>query len=148
MRTALVVEDDEISMRVFGVALQRRGFRVLQARSAQEALELFRPRPRAFDITICDVRLPVTSGPQLALQLAALRPRVRVLFSSGTPVEGWAETDRDCLAAMKGRVIHAFLSKPFRIETLDAMVDELLKRGRFLRRLNRRKRSELVDSWA
>ncbi|HSU67881.1 MAG TPA: response regulator [Tepidisphaeraceae bacterium] len=146
MRTALVVEDDEISMRVFGVALQRRGFRVLQARSAQEALELF--RPRAFDITICDVRLPVTSGPQLALQLAAFRPRVRVLFSSGTPVEGWAETDRDCLAAMKGRVIHAFLSKPFRIETLDAMVDELLKRGRFLRRGNRRASSKLLDSWA
>jgi two-component system, cell cycle sensor histidine kinase and response regulator CckA len=148
MPTALVVEDDEISMRVFEVALQRRGFRVLQARSAQEALDLFRPHPRAFDIIISDVRLPLTSGPQLALQLAAVRPRIRVLFSSGTPVEGWAQSDRDCLARMKGRVIHEFLAKPFRIQTLDAMLEQLLKRGRFLRRGNRRGSSELLDSWA
>ena len=148
MRTALVVEDDEISMRVFEVALRRRGFRVLQARSAQEALDLFRPHPRAFDIIISDVRLPVTSGPRLAMQLAVVRPRIRVLFSSGTPVEGWEQSDRDCLAQIKGRVIHGFLAKPFRIETLDAMVDELLKRGRFLHRGSRGRSRELLDSWA
>lgn len=133
MRRALVVEDDEVSMKVFDVALQRRGFRVLQSQGAEEAVQVFRRGPWGFHLVVCDVRLPVTSGPELALKLAAIKPRLRVLFTSGTPVEGWSASDRSCLTQLGRRVIYDFLAKPFRIETLDAMVERLTKRNHFLR---------------
>src|SRR5438045_1494715 len=101
MRTALVIEDDDIAARVFGNALRRRGFQVLQALSASEAIETFRRCMADLSLVVCDAMLRSKPGPEVILELAGMRPGIRVLFTSGTPIDMWSESEKSALARLK-----------------------------------------------
>jgi two-component system cell cycle response regulator DivK len=59
-KTILVVEDNELNLRLFRDLLEMRGYNVLQAREAAEAFELARRhRP---DLIVLDIQLPGISG--------------------------------------------------------------------------------------
>jgi two-component system cell cycle response regulator DivK len=59
-RTVLIVEDNEINMKLFDALLQAKGFNVLKARDGTQGVELARQhRP---DLIIMDVQLPGMSG--------------------------------------------------------------------------------------
>jgi two-component system cell cycle sensor histidine kinase/response regulator CckA len=66
-------------------ALERAGYRVLATRAATEAVSLYRQRGAEVDLVVTDVMMPGMSGPELLQALAALEPRVRLLFISGYP---------------------------------------------------------------
>jgi CheY-like chemotaxis protein len=61
-------------------ALERNGFEVVTAGSAEEALALASP---SFQILLSDISLPGMSGVQLARQLRGTLPALRVLLMSG-----------------------------------------------------------------
>jgi PAS domain S-box-containing protein len=81
--TILLVEDERAILRVSSVTLTGLGYRVLTATNGEEALELVRGSNEPIHLLITDVVMPKMGGSQLAAQLAALRPGIRVLFSSG-----------------------------------------------------------------
>ena len=59
-KTVLIVEDNELSMRLFCALIESQGYDVLRARDATEALALARQhRPH---LIIMDVQLPEVSG--------------------------------------------------------------------------------------
>jgi len=59
-RTILIVEDNDLNMKLFHDLLQARGFNVLQARDGAEGLAMVRKhRP---DLVIMDIQLPGLSG--------------------------------------------------------------------------------------
>lgn len=58
----LLVEDDELMRRSFGVALERYGYEVRAAADGLTGLELFRADDRGFDLLILDVMLPGLDG--------------------------------------------------------------------------------------
>jgi DNA-binding response OmpR family regulator len=126
MRTALVIEDEEIAMRVFNAALRRAGFDVLQAGSGDEAFEACRAFDGQLEIIVCDVRLPRRSGTTVALELALLVPGVPILFTSGTPLEAWAATEFADLERLAQLSKYDFLQKPFHISTLDSKISNLV----------------------
>ena len=81
--TILLVED-ESGVRSFArIALQRFGYRVLEAESAESALSLLGTLDGPVDLLLTDVVLPGMDGRELATRVAADRPTTRVLFMSG-----------------------------------------------------------------
>ena len=60
MKTVLIVEDNELNMKLFHDLLEARGYNILQTRDGMEALKLARQhRP---DLILMDIQLPEVSG--------------------------------------------------------------------------------------
>ena len=81
--TILVVEDDD-DVRAYSVDILRElGYRVLEAQDGPAALRLLDRQPRV-DLLFTDVVLPGgMTGAQVATQARALRPSLKVLFTTG-----------------------------------------------------------------
>jgi len=81
--TILLVEDED-SLRELGAEiLQQAGYRVIQARSGEEALALVEKGTVAIDLLMTDVIMPGVSGKGLAERLKPKFPHMRVLYVSG-----------------------------------------------------------------
>lgn len=80
--TILLVEDDEGVRRLSRSLLNRRGYHVIEAADADQAFALA-GESATIDLLLTDVVLPRSSGPDLYVRLAALRPLMRVLYISG-----------------------------------------------------------------
>ena len=59
-RTVLIVEDNELNMKLFHDLLDAHGYRVIEARNGPEAME--RVRAGAPDLILMDIQLPEVSG--------------------------------------------------------------------------------------
>src|SRR5712691_6237983 len=115
----LLVEDEAAVRRVALHSLQRYGYTVLEAALPSEALTICREHTGKIDLVVTDVVMPGMSGPDLAEQLLALRPGLKVLLSSGYPGEAIAH---------RGELFSglAFLPKPFTPIALARKVREVL----------------------
>ncbi|HWW54588.1 MAG TPA: PAS domain S-box protein, partial [Acidimicrobiales bacterium] len=81
--TVLLVEDEDFVREPARRMLARRGYVVLAAASADEALDIVKEHPGDIDLLLTDVVMPGRSGKELSADVAELRPEVRVLFMSG-----------------------------------------------------------------
>jgi PAS domain S-box-containing protein len=81
--TVLVLEDDD-EVRTYSVdSLRELGYRVIEAHDGPSALTLLERQPRV-DLLFTDVVLPGgLTGAQVAAQARALRPTLKVLFTTG-----------------------------------------------------------------
>jgi signal transduction histidine kinase len=78
----LVVEDNDAVRELALRALRTRGYKVWEAASAEEALQLVAGGARP-QLLLTDVVMPGLSGPNLAARLLQHNPRLRVLYMSG-----------------------------------------------------------------
>jgi two-component system, cell cycle sensor histidine kinase and response regulator CckA len=86
----LLVEDEDNIREPAIEILEGRGYKVLAARDAAQALTLAEGHPGPIQVLVTDVVMPGQSGNQLAQQLSALRPGIRVLYISGYPEDAIA----------------------------------------------------------
>jgi len=120
--TILVVEDEAPVRAVTRQLLERNGYTVLEAADGPAALALVdggSDNPHV-DLLLTDVIMPGMSGRELANQLKARRPALRVLFMSGY-------TDD---AVVRHGMLEpglAYLEKPFRPAALLRKVREVLE---------------------
>jgi two-component system, cell cycle sensor histidine kinase and response regulator CckA len=116
--TVLLVEDEE-SVRVFASkALEKQGYRVLQARHGRDALLRLAEHNGPVHLVITDIVMPEMGGGELARRIAGERPEVPVLFMSGYTDDEVAQRG---LGAEQG-----FLQKPFTSDGLARKVREAL----------------------
>ena len=115
----LLVEDDSAVRALAGMALGRKGYRVVEARDGRDALAAWEREGRRIDALVTDVVMPHMNGRVLADRLAALRPGLKVLY-----VSGYTE-DAVLRHGVLGRDV-SFLPKPFTPEELAATVREVL----------------------
>ena len=80
--TILVVEDDPSVRQVTCTILTLHGYRCIEAASGAEALRLAAATP-GIRLVLTDVVMPKMSGRELALQLLAKQPELKVLYVSG-----------------------------------------------------------------
>ncbi|MCS6775337.1 MAG: ATP-binding protein [Chloroherpetonaceae bacterium] len=117
--TVLVVEDDPNVRHIAVASLQTRGYTVLQASSGSEALQVASAYVGTIHLLVTDVIMPGMSGRQLADALAAARPGIRVLFTSGY-------TDNTIVHHGVLEAGVSFLQKPYTPQALAARVRETL----------------------
>ncbi len=123
--TILLVEDAEGLRKLAHECLESKGYRVLAAKDAAEALDLAKQNAGPIHLLMTDVVLPGIGGPELTRQLASTHPETRVLYMSGY-------TDN---AIVHHGVLEpgvAFLQKPFVLTDLWRKVREVLDGGRQL----------------
>jgi len=81
--TILIAEDDAVVRTIAVEALTRAGYRVLEASNGADALDVARSARHPIDLLITDVVMPKLGGRQLADQLRASQPEIRILYISG-----------------------------------------------------------------
>lgn len=101
----LLVEDDDSVRELVRRTLGTRGYTVIEARTAEEALDMAARGVKA-DLLLTDVVMPGLSGPNLAARLLQQNPRLRVLYMSG-----YSEDATAVHGTFWGGV--PFLQKPF-----------------------------------
>ena len=84
-KTILCVDDNEQVLSVRTFLLETRGYRVLTARSATDALEVLeRALPGQIDLLLCDLLMPGMDGNELVRRAKNLHPELPAMIVSGT----------------------------------------------------------------
>ncbi len=117
--TVLIAEDEEAVRRLTERVLQHAGYQVLVAQQGTDALLIAQRHQGPIHLLVSDVVMPQMGGGDLARQLAATRPDLRVLFLSG-----YADPSIVEQGLLDGGA--AFLQKPFTTEALMRKVREAL----------------------
>ena len=81
--TILLVEDDEGVRLTTTAILERAGYQVLTACSAEAAIDLARTGDTPIDIVLTDVVMPTMTGTEMLPLLRAFRPGLKAIFMSG-----------------------------------------------------------------
>ncbi|SPE28756.1 Response regulator receiver protein [Candidatus Sulfopaludibacter sp. SbA3] len=123
MKTLLVLEDESAVMKLLQLMLKQ--YSVVEAATADQALELFTHRLRPIDLLLADVSLPKSSGIQVALLLRAQAPDLPVILTSGYPVSGWSARDVVDLERLGSDSV-TIVRKPFQAQALREAVREML----------------------
>jgi CheY-like chemotaxis protein len=118
-QTLLVVEDSAPLRESISDYLNAHGYKVLQASTGRQALDLAARHQGSIDLLLTDVVMPGMSGPELEAQLRNSDGAIRTLYMSGY-------TDQ---AIVNHGILHsqaAFLQKPFSLHTLADKLKDLL----------------------
>jgi two-component system cell cycle sensor histidine kinase/response regulator CckA len=83
VETILVVEDEESLREFIELVLSRRGYRVLAAPDAAQALSLSQGYSSKIDLLLTDITLPGLDGRELASRLMLQRPDLQALLMTG-----------------------------------------------------------------
>lgn len=119
-KTVLVVEDNELNMKLFNDLLEAHGYRVLQTRDGLSALDIARrERP---DLILMDIQLPEVSGIEVTKWLKeddSLRS-IPVIAVTAFAMKGDEEKIREggC---------EAYISKPISVVSFLQTIDSFLK---------------------
>ena len=116
----VLLVEDEAPVRAFASrALQLRGYTVIEAEDAEEALDILKDDALEIDLFLSDVVMPGMDGPTWVRQAHKTRPETQVIFMSGYSEEGRIEKQ----ARIPNSV---FLPKPFSLHQLTTLVHEQL----------------------
>jgi signal transduction histidine kinase/ActR/RegA family two-component response regulator len=120
--TILVVEDNDAVRRIAREFLNVKGYTIIEAREATEAIQIMENRAERIDLVITDVLLPGMKGRELVERLSELRSDFKVLYMSAYSED----------AAINIGVLSPgteFIEKPFSPEELTAKVHQVLGRA-------------------
>ncbi len=118
--TIMVVEDDRAVRKLICNILSEGGYRIIESRSAVEAIELARNHQTTIDLILTDVIMPGMTGLAVYQSIAALRPDIKALYMSGYT---------DNVIAKHGLLSDdvQFLQKPFSRRVLLTKVQQVLR---------------------
>ncbi len=128
-RTILIIDDDADSREVVREALEGKRFEFLEAKSGEEAIELFASHD--IDVVTCDIMLPGTDGIEVLRHIKEVKSDTQVVMLTGlNAVDTAVEAMR--LGALD------YLTKPIRLKELRVVID---------RAIQHKELSEERDEW-
>lgn len=120
MKIKLLIVDDELSMREFlSILLEREGYVVEVAGSAEEALRMM--ESNYFDMVLSDVNMPGLSGIDLLARIKKVSPETAVLMLTAFSAAGQA------VEAMKLGA-YDYICKPFKNEEIKQLIVNALEK--------------------
>ena len=139
MKTILLLDDDEAILSTFGMALRHSGYRVIEASSGDEGLEL--ARKHLPDLILTDISMPGSDGQEVLLQIRQhpeLSTKQVVLMTGQTHL----------VTPRRGMELGAddFLVKPIGLGDLLRCVEARLQRAQIHWRVEDRMLSQLRTS--
>lgn len=117
--TILVVEDDDTVRDMIVQALERRGYKVVQATSGEEALEMVAAQHCSAHLLITDIVMPGIRGTEVAQKLTSMIPGLGVIYMSG-----YTDNAMFHQKVLDGDV--CFIQKPFTLDVLDDRLTQAL----------------------
>ncbi len=121
----LLVDDEELFREMTAETLNGKGFKVVAANSAEQALS--RLDSQLFDVVLLDVRMPGMDGMELLGKLREERPTQQVVMLTGNATVSMA------IDAMKLGAFD-FLVKPAKIDDLIMTIQRAVEHGQMQRR--------------
>jgi PAS domain S-box-containing protein len=117
--TILVVEDEDEIRDMVREYLERKGYTVVAANNGSDALQVAQRYKGSIHLLLTDVVMPQVGGHELAQQIKGMRPRIKILFTSG-----YAEhaTLDDKISGQSA----ATLQKPYPLNALASRIREML----------------------
>jgi DNA-binding NtrC family response regulator len=131
--TILVVDDERISRRVAYRILSEEGYRVLEAESCAETLDVLSQAQGRIDLLMLDVVMPECDGVATGQRVLKEWPDQRILYMSAHPAEVLVRHGLTFLDV-------PFLAKPYTRDEVLAKVKQALER-----RTGQRSTSKLRD---
>jgi DNA-binding response OmpR family regulator len=116
VRKILAIEDDPDVLSLYKSYLQQRGYKVLSAAGALEAMDLLHLNPDT-RLILLDLNLPGMSGEEWITWYFQQGNHTPVVVASGKG---------DILTITKGNNMTAALTKPFHMEELQELIEVLL----------------------
>jgi DNA-binding response OmpR family regulator len=118
--TILLVDDEDAVQKLLTYPLEKEGFRVVQARDGEEALERF--AAERIDLVVLDIMLPKLDGLEVCKRLRAASPSVPIIMLTARDDE---------LDKVLGLELGAddYITKPFSIREFRSRVRALLRRA-------------------
>jgi signal transduction histidine kinase/CheY-like chemotaxis protein len=115
----LVVDDEQDVRDYLGRGLNRRGYNVLEASSAEEAIE--KVRSNDVDLVLLDVKLPNMDGVQALEEIKKINPEIEAIMITG---HGTIESATESMK--KGA--YDYVEKPLSIEKIVLMIEKALEK--------------------
>jgi CheY-like chemotaxis protein len=113
--TIRLVEDNDMVRGLAQSVLEAQNYSVLAARTGEEALRIVREQGRDIALLVTDMVMPGMGGIQLAGELQALQPGLRVILTSG-----YSDGEGKLLESLDAQT--AFLPKPYTPDSLTKAV--------------------------
>ncbi|MCP4162941.1 MAG: response regulator [Deltaproteobacteria bacterium] len=114
-----LVDDDKALIDVSRKMLQKLGYQVTSNRKPEEALEIFRENPDAYDAVILNLTMPVMKGDILAENISGINPAIPIVLCTG-------KNENLDLDGMKQSGIKEILYKPITLSELSSMIRKVL----------------------
>ena len=118
--TILIVEDEQLMLRLVEKVLLQHGYQVLVASDGEEAIEVYRRHKLEIDVVLLDVGLPKLTGWDVLLKMKEENPDVRVVIATGF-LEPKMKTE------MSRVTVKHFIDIPYMldevVETLQSLID-------------------------
>lgn len=118
----LLVDDEETVLSVGQEMVEALGYKVLTAKSGQEAIEIFKEKKSQISLVILDMIMPGMGGGETCNILRQIKKDVRIILSSGYSLEGKASEiiEKGC---------NGFLQKPFKLHQLSESIRDALEKS-------------------
>jgi len=115
----LIVDDDPLVLKVVAGMLKAVGYSTITAQDGLEALEKYKENPDKVSLVLSDLAMPRMSGLQLAEELLANNPNMKIIIMSGYMQEE-PEIDPDEFG------LAAWLEKPMTAARLTAVIQPIV----------------------
>ncbi len=118
--TILIIEDEEEVMNVIRAVLERLGYRMLEAKTGREAVEIAETFDGDIALAILDIKLPDIQGDKVYPLIMKARPNLKVIVCSGYSI--------DIARGILDAGAQDFIQKPFNVKDLSQKLRKILEK--------------------
>jgi len=119
LKTILIVDDEEFIRELLGEIIAAEGFKVLEAASGPQAINIFEQQSANINLVLLDVILPDMDGREVYFKLKSIRPDVKIVI-----ISGYSQTTvrQDLVEAG----VEGYITKPFEINQVQHLIQSIL----------------------
>jgi DNA-binding NtrC family response regulator len=137
-QTILIVDDESSQRQILAGFLKQKGYGILEAASADKAIELV--RKSIIDVILTDYKMPDKNGLELLKEVRRINPETAVVMVTAFG------TIEDAVRAMKEGA-YDYLTKPIDLDELDLLVKRIIERQQLISE-NRLLKEQLKDKYS